>query len=519
MAIKRGSAKYDNLYGSLDTSTSSPAILADEARLLRLGYKQELQRKLSSFATFGLSFANIGILANTSATFQTVLQRGGPMIMLVTWNGVAVFMACIALALGEICSMYATSGGLYYWAYQLLQSHPRFSNRAPFLAFMVGWIYSLGCVIAFGANNVIVALSVGSLIELAFGYQVGQIDIMWIAVAVTVIHGILNTFNLRSLAILNVSNVAWAFGGLIYVILVLSIGTEHRQSLEWILTDYENRTGFSSPIYVVLLGMVGAAYSQFGFEAGVTVSEETKEADVSAPLAMIMSLVASWFVGLVFLIVLLFSIQDIDAILDSKLDFPVSQLIWDAVGVYGTFGFLVLVTMSQFCTGAATLTTVSRMVYALARDRAVPKNEWLRKINAYQLPGNAVCCVVVITCICVIGPFPLSEDVFEIIVSATTITIHFAFALVLGCRLAARGYSDKGRFSLGCMSVPVTAIAFCWAIVAVCVFTLPTSYPIQVSTMNFSGVAFLGVLMTTWTCWRLWGIYQYRGPQAQNDEE
>lgn len=43
---------------------------------------------------------------------------------------------------------------------------------------------------------------------------------------------------------------------------------------------------------------------------------------------MIMSLVASWFVGLVFLIVLLFSIQDIDAILDSKLDFPVSQLVW-----------------------------------------------------------------------------------------------------------------------------------------------------------------------------------------------
>lgn len=110
----------------------------------------------------------------------------------------------------------------------------------------------------------------------------------------------------------------------------------------------------------------------------------------------------------------------------------------DAVGVYGTFGFLVLVTMSQFCTGAATLTTVSRMVYALARDRAVPKNEWLRKINAYQLPGNAVCCVVVITCICVIGPFPLSEDVFEIIVSATTITIHFAFGNLLS--LQSLGY-------------------------------------------------------------------------------
>lgn len=67
------------------------------------------------------------------------------------------------------------------------------------------------------------------------------------------------------------------------------------------------------------------------------------------------------------------------------------------------------------------------MVYALARDHAVPMNETLKNINAYQLPGNAVSCVVLTTCILVIAPFPLSEDVFEIIVSATTITIHFAF--------------------------------------------------------------------------------------------
>lgn len=41
-----------------------------------------------------------------------------------------------------------------------------------------------------------------------------------------------------------------------------------------------------------------------------------------------MSIVMSWAIGLAFLIVLLISIQDVDAILDSSLDMPVAQLFW-----------------------------------------------------------------------------------------------------------------------------------------------------------------------------------------------
>ncbi|KAI8986029.1 hypothetical protein BDB01DRAFT_691657, partial [Pilobolus umbonatus] len=63
----------------------------------------------------GLAFSNIGILSGTSMTFQTVLQRGGPITMLFSWNVVAFFMFCVALSLAEICSLYPTTGGLYYW--------------------------------------------------------------------------------------------------------------------------------------------------------------------------------------------------------------------------------------------------------------------------------------------------------------------------------------------------------------------------------------------------------------------
>lgn len=43
---------------------------------------------------------------------------------------------------------------------------------------------------------------------------------------------------------------------------------------------------------------------------------------------MVTSIAVSWAVGLAFLIVLLFSIQDIDTIIHSTLDMPVAQLFY-----------------------------------------------------------------------------------------------------------------------------------------------------------------------------------------------
>lgn len=94
--------------------------------------------------------------------------------------------------------------------------------------------------------------------------------------------------------------------------------------------------------------------------------------------------------------------------------------------MWGAMGFLVLIVVCQFCTGATTITITSRQFYALARDEATPMSDKLKKINSYKLPGNAVWFTILMTCM-VILPFPLSEHLFETIVSATTITIHFSY--------------------------------------------------------------------------------------------
>jgi amino acid transporter len=87
-----------------------------------------------------------------------------------------------------------------------------------------------------------------------------------------------------------------------------------------------------------------------------------------------------------------------------------------------------LLVVCQFCTGATTITVTSRQIYALARDDAAPMSVLLRAINCHQLPGNAVLFTVGMTCL-VILPFPLSENIFETIISATTISIHLSYGM------------------------------------------------------------------------------------------
>ena len=58
----------------------------------------------------------------------------------------------------------------------------------------------------------------------------------------------------------------------------------------------------------MLLGLLFAVYCLSGFDVGSHLSEETRRAD-KAPRMMVLSLVASFLLGLAFLLAILFSMQ------------------------------------------------------------------------------------------------------------------------------------------------------------------------------------------------------------------
>src|SRR6478735_10152488 len=111
---------------------------ADQA-LARLGYKAELPRNLSMLSVLGLSFAIMAVPFGLSTTMYITLTNGQAVTVLWGWVLVSIISLSIAASLAEICAVYPTAGGVYYWSAML-------STRkyAPVASWVTGWLTLVG---------------------------------------------------------------------------------------------------------------------------------------------------------------------------------------------------------------------------------------------------------------------------------------------------------------------------------------------------------------------------------------
>lgn len=58
-------------------------------------------------------------------------------------------------------------------------------------------------------------------------------------------------------------------------------------SHEFVWTKFNNETGFSSSIYVCMIGILMSMFGISGYESGATMAEETAHASRAAPIGMI----------------------------------------------------------------------------------------------------------------------------------------------------------------------------------------------------------------------------------------
>jgi amino acid transporter len=99
------------------TIPNSDVILADDtATLHKMGYAQELSRRMGGFSNFAISFSIICILAGGITAFQVGFSTGGGFGVFVGWITGSVFAMIVALSMAQIASAYPTAGGLYHWS-------------------------------------------------------------------------------------------------------------------------------------------------------------------------------------------------------------------------------------------------------------------------------------------------------------------------------------------------------------------------------------------------------------------
>ena len=485
---------------------------SDVEKLHALGYAQELRRKMSTFSNFAVSFTIISILSGCLTLYYFGMSNGGPAVMNLGWPLVGIMVLLVGLAMAEVCSSYPTAGGLYYWAAKLGGK-----NGAGW-SWFTGWFNLLGQIAITAGIDFGLAFFADFLLNLLFGYPTDRGYIILIYAVVLFIHGLLNTFGVGLVALLNDISVWWHLAGVLIIVAVLLIVPKNHQSLSYTFTHFVNTTGFTFPqasIYVFLTGLLMSQYTFTGYDASAHMTEETHNAAVAGPRGIVWSIVVSLIAGWILLIGVTLAIQNYD---NEAASIAAPAVIFvDALGKNLAAVLLLIVIGAQFFCGMSSVTANSRMIYAFSRDGAVPGSEFWHRINPRtRTPTNSIWLAAAGAFILVGPPYIWNPTSYGAVTAIATIGLYIAYGIPILLRRLAGDQFQPGPWQLGRWSAPVGWIAVIWVAFITILFVLPQTAPGNtLATLNYAPIAVGVVLLYSGGYWFLSAKNWFKGPKVQ----
>ena len=478
------------------TGPPTPDVDHDSSLLAELGYKQELHRGMSAFSNFAVSFSIISILAGCITTYYLAMDAGGPVVISIGWPVVGLFVLCVSLAMAEVCSVYPTAGGLYFWAGRLAKRNKRV------WAWYVGWFNFLGEVAVTAAIDYGAAVTWMALLNLTFGVDVSLASTFVAFLVIIALHGLLNTFGVDLVKLLSNVSAWWHIAGVAVIVGILWLVPDQHQTLSWTFTEFRNETGWSSPVYVFLVGLLMAQYTYTGYDASAHVAEETRNAANDAPKGIVRSVWVSIIAGWILLVSVTAAIQDYAGARNSDTGLPPAQIFIDAAGRDLGILMLFIAAVAQFFCGMASVTANSRMSFAFSRDNALPGSRLWAKVNPRTgTPTNSIWLCVVCSVVLTL-PALRSLVAYFAVTSIAVIGLYIAYVTpVLLRRL--RPDFRPGPWNLGSWSPVIGWIAVAWVVFIVILFMLPQYAPGTPgdATFNYAPLAVLIVLVFATVMW------------------
>jgi amino acid permease (GABA permease) len=485
----------------------------DVRRLHEMGYAQELRRGMSGFSNFAVSFTIISILSGCLTLYGFGMNTGGPVLIVWGWPIVGIMTLFVGLAMAEVCSSYPTAGGLYYWAAKLA------GRNAPAWSWFTGWFNFLGQVAVTAGIDFGAAFFLNALLDLVFGFDARRWHTILLFGLILVVHGLLNTFGVQLVALLNDISVWWHVVGVLVIVGALAIVPDHHQSTSFVFTHFVNNTGWGSTLYVALIGLLLAQYTFTGYDASAHMTEETRDAAVAGPRGIVASILVSLAAGWVLLIGVTYAIQDYAGELGSATGAPPAQIFIDAVGRTSGKLLLLIVVVAQLFCGMSSVTANSRMIYAFSRDGALPASDTWHRINPRtRTPTNAIWLAAAGAF--VLGlPYLWNTAAYAAVTSIAVIGLYIAYVLPTLLRLLEGQRFQRGPWHLGRWSRPIGTVAVVWVAFITVLFMLPQVNPVTRTSFNYTPVAVLAVIGFAGIYWLVSARRWFKGPKVQGSAQ
>ena len=505
---------------------------ADSARLNELGYAQELSRSMGWFSNFAVSFTIISILTGGITTYYLAMNAGGPRTATLGWLLVGLMSTLVGLAMAEVCSAYPTAGGLYYWAAKMAPRRPALAS------WFTGWFNLVGQVAVTASIDFGLATIIGYWLSLTFlpDFAGEPPQILLIYVLVLLTHGLLNTFGVRLVALFNDVSVWWHLFFTAVVVGALFLVPDTTTPLGDVFTDYANTTGFGegglATVWVTAVGLMLAQYTITGFDASAHMTEETRDAAVSGPRGIVTAIWVSVVAGFVLMVGLSVAVpyavgtdEYAEVAAGGILAGP--AIIVDAVG--GTAGELLLlaVIVAQFFCGMASVTANSRMIYAFARDGAIPGSRLWHRINPRtRTPTNGIWFAVVGAIVLGLPSLYTNEGyavAFFAIVSVAVVGLYVSYVIPVFLRRMNPAFVP-GPWHLGRGSAVIGWAAVAWVVFILFPLMGPQFNPFPdgeftVNAVNFAPLVLLAVIGFAGVYWLVSARHWFTGPKVQGSAQ
>jgi amino acid transporter len=358
----------------------------------------------------------------------------------------------VACVFGELASRWPYEGSVYQWA-----RHVSGTGAGWFAA----WAYMWGLTIALSTLSYGAA---GFLLEALGVSTPGEGMTILTALVILVLGSLANIVGRRTLKILvalSLTCEVLASVGLGTVLLVF-----YRVNPVSALFDgYGTASGGLWAAGPMLVASAYVGWSFVGFEAAGSIAEEVERPERDVPKALILSLLAVGVIVMYSGAALILAIPDLPAAMAGKVADPVGETLVTHFGASIGRPMLVMFVIGFLASFLAVQAAVSRVIWASARDRALPGSPFLGRLaGPERLPVNAIAVTGVGAAVFVLLS---GSALYAVLVNFTTVGFYIAFGLpVWGAAIARlRGRWTPGPFSLGRWGAPVTYVAALWLLV------------------------------------------------------
>ncbi|KAH7918273.1 amino acid transporter [Leucogyrophana mollusca] len=483
---------------------------ADDVLLAELGYKSEFSREFSLMETVAFAFSIMGVVASVAGTYEFPVAAGGHVGMIWGWLIPSFFVMAVAASLAELVSSMPTSAGLYYWSAKL--APPEYSALASWIT---GWAnvtgqVSLVCSIDYGcAQMITTAITVGSdgAIVPSKGATYG------ILLAILFSHGIICSAATQILARVNLFYAAVNMGATVAAFIALMICSRgNGVSAKDAFALFENNTGWKSNGWAFCMAFTAPMWTLTGYDSAAHISEETNGAARTAPIAIIAGVAGTEILGLFLYIAASFATSSPAEILKSDFALTMGQLYLDVLGKRGMLAIWSVTIVVQVVTGAAQGVDASRVVFAFARDNALPGSRWWKQMNPHtRTPVNAVWFVMAGAAAC--GLLGFSAAALSSLAGASVIGLYISYAAPIFLRITSgRSKFVPGPFHLGWWYMPIGIVSVSWVAFMVVLLLFPTAQAVRAPGMNYAVVVIVGMFVFASLYWVVSARRWFHGP-------